>query len=384
MGRPRNYRFLFSVVTLCVPTLLVIAFAVWFLAERAPEIAASENFRVVSSVGDAARELLGDPSKADFIWRRGEGITGGDKSFAPDFPADRPWKDWVVMSPLRKREKWGCVEKPGGAVVWVRDTRKGHDDETVYGRRTDIVRRDYMTMFSVSVPLALVVLVGMTFFGVKFFADYVRARDDFMSATAHDLTTPLVGMRYMIGNDDGEARILNERMIRLVSNVKDFMRLGGKRRPPELAPCDLRKCYDEAYALFRADYRDLLGGDVGVSGECPPALADATLVVQTIWNLLGNDLKYAAPYGKVSVVFRTEGPFSAVDFVDEGKGMTAKEMSRAFDRYYRAKTVLESGKGGFGIGLCTAREFASAMGGSLRVRANSPRGCVFTLSLPSV
>jgi signal transduction histidine kinase len=58
-------------------------------------------------------------------------------------------------------------------------------------------------------------------------------------------------------------------------------------------------------------------------------------------------------------------------------------MRRAFDRYYRAKTVLESGKGGFGIGLCTAREFARAMGGDLSVRANSPHGCVFTLSLPS-
>ena len=41
-----------------------------------------------------------------------------------------------------------------------------------------------------------------------------------------------------------------------------------------------------------------------------------------------------------------------------------------------------SGKGGFGIGLCTAREFARAMGGDLTVRPNDPKGCVFTLSLP--
>jgi len=45
--------------------------------------------------------------------------------------------------------------------------------------------------------------------------------------------------------------------------------------------------------------------------------------------------------------------------------------------------VLQSGKGGFGIGLCTAREFAEEMGGSLSVRSNSPRGCVFTLKLPT-
>ena len=45
--------------------------------------------------------------------------------------------------------------------------------------------------------------------------------------------------------------------------------------------------------------------------------------------------------------------------------MTSGQMRKAFDRYYRAQTVLQSGKGGFGIGLCTAREFARAMGGDL-------------------
>ena len=57
-------------------------------------------------------------------------------------------------------------------------------------------------------------------------------------------------------------------------------------------------------------------------------------------------------------------------------------MRKAFDRYYRARTALTSGKGGFGIGLCTARAFARAMGGDLSVRANRPKGCVFTLKLP--
>ena len=63
--------------------------------------------------------------------------------------------------------------------------------------------------------------------------------------------------------------------------------------------------------------------------------------------------------------------------------MTPWQMRRAFSRYYRAKTALESGKGGFGIGLCAAREFARAMGGDLTVRANEPRGCVFALELPA-
>ena len=106
--------------------------------------------------------------------------------------------------------------------------------------------------------------------------------------------------------------------------------------------------------------------------------------MQILWNLFGNDLKYAAPYGKVSVRFAQEGKFVKVEFVDEGQGMMPRQMKKAFDRYYRAKTVLESGKGGFGIGLCTAREFARQMCGDLTVRANTPKGCVFTLALPAL
>lgn len=81
--------------------------------------------------------------------------------------------------------------------------------------------------------------------------------------------------------------------------------------------------------------------------------------------------------------FRRAGACVCVDFADEGQGMTAWQRRRAFDRHYRARTVLTSGKGGFGIGLCTARAFARAMGGDLTVRANSPTGCVFTLALPA-
>ena len=73
-----------------------------------------------------------------------------------------------------------------------------------------------------------------------------------------------------------------------------------------------------------------------------------------------------------------------MELADEGQGMTKRQMKKAFDRYYRSRTVLESGKGGFGIGLCTAKEFAVAMGGTLSVGANSPKGCVFTLELPAI
>ena len=387
--RTLNFKLIRSVACLCVPTAVVIALAVRFYIMDVPRITEGERKRVASECEEVANGLLEDPGRADFAWRRGAGVEKGGEAYARLFPSEMTWKDWPTRGPVKKRERWGWRKVPEGRIVWVRDTRRGGDDDVVYGRLTHIEPVAYKMMFICFGGFALFVLVGITLVGAKYLIDYVKARDDFMSATAHDLATPLVGMRFLIGRDDVEAKNLNERMIRLVENIKDFMRLGGRRRSPVPVEFDLKRAYDEAYTLFWEDYRDLFDGrDVEV--VLPPAddpstrvVADETMTVQILWNLLGNDLKYVAPFGSVKVVFRREGGRVAVDFVDGGKGMSRRQMAKAFDRFYRAKTVLESGKGGFGIGLCTAREFAVAMGGTLTVRANTPRGCIFTLTLPA-
>jgi hypothetical protein len=327
--------------------------------------------------------------EVEFVWKRGEGIIKGDKSWEIEFPSNTTWKNWNPIEGTKKKEMWGWRDTPQGRLVWRRST--GKDDSLVFAAISDIEKSGVSDTILVLGIFVVFGLIFTTFVGVKFFVDYIRTRDDFMAATAHDLTTPLVAMRYMIGKNDAEAQTLCERMMRLVANIKDFVRLGGRRPKAKSEKFDLVKAYEEAYSLFREDYRDAFdGSDVpfrrgeGVASEGPVFVkGDETMAVQIIWNLLGNDLKYAAPYGKVEVVVRAKDGIVEIAFADEGQGMTPAEMRKAFDRYYRAKTVLVSGKGGFGIGLPTAKEFAEAMGGGLSVRANNPRGCVFTLTLNS-
>ena len=393
-----NWRLLRSVVALSLPTVVVLVLGVRFLVVDVPIIVRDEKARVLATTEQAAKAMREDPLLADFVWERGRGIVRGVSEFG-DYPADMLWREWNSAG-IKKTDMWGWRTFEDGRLVWARGVGE-KDFDTVYLRWTNIEERDYEFMFYLFGPMFLIVLVGITFLGARFFVDYVRSRDDFLAATAHDLTTPLVGMRYSIGRNDDEAKVLNERMVRLVANIKDFLRLGGKRPRPQRDEVDLVKCYKEAYALFREDVRDVTdGADIPVEMGTDPteplkngtfagpvpnfvAMGDETLVVQILWNLIGNDLKYALPFGPVRVRFYREGVFVCVELADEGQGMSKREMARAFDRYYRAKTVLESGKGGFGIGLCTAREFARAMGGDLSVRANSPHGCIFTLSLPS-
>ena len=374
-----NKRLFWSSVALCLPTTALVVAAFLFYCYDVPRIQQSENERVRSEAREIADDLKDGAASADFVWEYGKGVVDGREPYASEFMPSLTWKDWPSNGPKRKTDMWGFMQRGSGILVWVRSGRK------VLGRETALAAVDYESLFFYGGLFSCAILIAITCIAIRYFRSYVKSRDDYLAATAHDLTTPLVGMRFCIGRDDEEAKVLNERLIRIVDNIKDFLRMGGRRTKANIETFDVVDAYKEAYRLFKADYRDILDGrdvPLEVVGDAKVS-ADMTLVVQILWNLLGNDLKYAAPFGPVRVRIRREMASVAVEFIDEGQGMTPSQMRHAFDRYYRAKTVLECGKGGFGLGLCTAREQAKLMRGSLTVRANAPSGCVFTLRLPA-
>ena len=362
MNKKRLY---FYMAMLALPALLIVGVGAGFVVAMVPgEIAqipseTTRNYRV------SAVELAEDPD-------------GGERL------AERP-KGWTQVGKINKAVPWGYVEGEAPSretKVWVKSGEREWRVVTVPKYRPF----PYAAVFYYGAGAVALGLILMTIFAIRYFWRWMKERDDFLAATSHDLTTPVVGLQMMLKlNDVGEAQTIAKRLALVVENVKGFLLQGGRRVPAKKDAFDVAALAREAYRIFAADYEDLhqpvAFGDV--EGGALNVLADETLTLQILWNLFGNDLKYAAPYGKVSVRFRREGKFAFVDFVDEGQGMTRYQMRHAFDRYYRAQTVLASGKGGFGIGLCTARDSARRMGGGLSVRANSPTGCVFTLKLPA-
>ena len=364
---------------LVLSTVALVAIGGFFLQAHVPQIVANERAREVSEARHIVDELRHGERAATFVWEYGVGVVEGDGSWSRDFPPQLLWKDWEQSAVRKGQSIWGIRRSDGSdsAVVWVRDGKR------VLAALVDLPVTDFAAIFMVGGPVALVLIVVATLLSIASIHSYAKSRDDFLAAAAHDLTTPLIGMRYLIGRNDDDARNLNERMIRLVENIRDFLSLGGRRKSPSKTVFSIGDAFDSAYKIFAADYNESASGAVEVSGDRDlKVCADIELTTQILWNLLGNDLKYAAPFGRVSVRFERCGAFAKVSFIDEGQGMTRRQMRHAFDRYWRAKTVLASGKGGFGIGLCTSREFARAMGGDLSVLANSPKGCVFSLTLP--
>jgi len=71
---------------------------------------------------------------------------------------------------------------------------------------------------------------------------------------------------------------------------------------------------------------------------------------------------------------------AVVSIKDKGIGISAEDLPRIFDRFYRCDQ--SRSQGGVGLGLSLARAIAKAHGGEIAVESVPGAGSAFTVTLP--
>jgi len=100
-------------------------------------------------------------------------------------------------------------------------------------------------------------------------------------------------------------------------------------------------------------------------------------------NLLNNALSYSSGPPRVTVTVHADEP--RVEVRDRGRGVTAEQRERIFERFYRIDDPSLPHVPGTGLGLYISRQLASRMGGRLTLeRTVRGKGSTFTLRLPPV
>ncbi len=95
-------------------------------------------------------------------------------------------------------------------------------------------------------------------------------------------------------------------------------------------------------------------------------------------NLIDNALKYTA--GRVSITVRAASEAGVVVSVtDDGPGMSADQVGRAFDRFFRGRRRDVVGSG---LGLAIAKRAAERLGGTLTIESDIERGTSVILAFP--
>lgn len=207
-------------------------------------------------------------------------------------------------------------------------------------------------------------------------------------SVSHDLRTPLTSIRgYAEGIEDGTveprqaAAVVGreaERLERLVGDLLALARLRQGVIEVRREPVDLAAVAREAEERLRPRAAEA-GIAIRVEGGPAAATADHGRVLQVITNLLDNAIR-VSPKGATVTIVASPG---AIEVSDEGPGIAAEEIPRAFERFHLRARAEHASPDGAGLGLAIVRELSEAMGGSVTVENLRTQGARFTIQLPS-
>ncbi|CAN7191504.1 sensor histidine kinase KdpD [Phyllobacterium sp. LjRoot231] len=216
------------------------------------------------------------------------------------------------------------------------------------------------------------------------------------SSLSHDLKTPLasitgavttlrqLGSRIKADTRDDLLLSIEEeagRLNRFVANLFDMTRIEAGTLKAKNLPVDAAEIIVSSIERMKK-LKPGIAIDTSIAPDLPMVNGDASLLGQTLFNLLDNAAKYAGD-GPIAVYAKGDGPEVAISITDQGKGIPPKDLDKIFDKFYRR--VKGDGRApGTGLGLSISRGFVESMGGT--IKAESPairkRGTRIIIRLP--
>jgi len=109
---------------------------------------------------------------------------------------------------------------------------------------------------------------------------------------------------------------------------------------------------------------------------------DETRLMQLLFNLTDNALKYTPAGGTVTVSVQRQGVDALLAVADTGIGIAAEHLPHLFERFYRVDKARSRTEGGSGLGLAICDWIARAHGGRIEVASVPGQGSTFTVRLP--
>ena len=274
------------------------------------------------------------------------------------------------------------------------------DEETA---RYVIGEGDHQRTFLVSrVPLAFKQRPGNE---LRMFREVTREeqtaalKNKFMSVAAHQLRTPIAGIKWVIqmlvNGEAGPITVMQrdfltraaqtaERMIRLISDLLDVSRIEEGRFAYDFKiETDITALVRSIVEPFREQAKER-GVELALElpkASMPPLLIDSSRLTIAIENIVSNAFKYTLK-GQVRTEIRREGDNVIIVVSDSGVGIPKDETQKLFAKFYRGRNVMEQGIEGTGLGLFITRAILRRHGGDVVVVSEENKGTTFTMSLP--
>lgn len=226
-----------------------------------------------------------------------------------------------------------------------------------------------------------------------------RLKSDFVSNVSHELRTPLALIRLYaetleLGRITTQEkkeeyyRIIrkeSERLTALINNILDFSRIEAGRKEYDFRETDVAELVCNTLDAYRYQIEQQgFAFEQNIDSSIPKVPVDREAIARALVNLVNNALKYSANEKFLGVrLYRRDGVLK-LEVVDRGIGITRREQSKIFEKFYRTGDPLVHSTRGSGLGLSLVRHITHAHGGEVEVESTPGKGSKFTLSFPLV
>ncbi|KXA14658.1 two-component system histidine kinase PnpS [Clostridium perfringens] len=218
-------------------------------------------------------------------------------------------------------------------------------------------------------------------------------RSQFVANISHELKTPLTSikgfaetLRYV---DDDETRnkflsIIDEESDRLARLLEDILCLYEieQKRSTVLEEFNVDEEIEKVYMLLN-DQAKKKGVEIflDTNSNCV-LMGDKDKFKQMLLNLVSNSVKYTEKGGKVRVESYNRDMNLVLVIEDNGIGISAEDLPRIFERFYRVDKARSRESGGTGLGLAIVKHIVRLFDGEINVTSELGVGTKIVITIP--
>ena len=225
-----------------------------------------------------------------------------------------------------------------------------------------------------------------------------KAKTLFLSIAAHQLRTPLTGIKGYISmfleGDFGplakkQIEIMkgvfysSNRLTRLINTFLNISRIESGRLRLDKLPVDLKELSQTVLADLKevADDKNIKL-ELDAPEKIDQAFIDKDKIEDVLLNLVDNAIKYTQT-GQVILRLRQLDGKIRVEVQDTGIGISKQESSELFNKFVRGKQALKLHTDGSGLGLFIVKKLIEAHNGQVGVEsAGAGKGSIFWFEVP--
>jgi signal transduction histidine kinase len=170
-------------------------------------------------------------------------------------------------------------------------------------------------------------------------------------------------------------------MRRLLESLLELTRLDAGQEPMKRLQFDLARTVADCVELVQPLANERR---IKILSELPSleSAGDPERLAQVFTNLLTNAIHYNKEGGEVRVNLQRQNGSALVMVADTGQGISAEDLSRVFERFYRADKARSGAAGRNGLGLAISKAIVEAHGGAIEATSEAGKGASFAVRLP--